>query len=152
MGKPYPQELRDRVLGAYDRGMKTKQIAEIFQVCPAWARRIKQRRRETGETTPRAMGGVTVVKIEMERLAELVRQQPDATIKELHQRLGVECSESAVGMALKRLGLSFKKRRCMPPSRTGPMCASSARRGKPISPNAQPLDGSSWTRPGVKPT
>ena len=139
MAKPYPQELRDRVLGAYDRGMKTKQIAEVFAVCPAWARRIKQRRRETGETTPRPMGGVTVVKIQMDRLRELVRQQPDATIKELHQRLGIECSESAVGMALKRLGLSFKKRRCMPRSRTGPMSWKNAGSGKPISPNVRLL-------------
>ncbi len=109
MGAPYAQDLRDRVFAAYDRGMKTKQIADLFQVSPAWARRVKQRRRETGETTPRPMGGATVVKIDPVRLAELVRQQPDATIKELHARLGVECSESAVGMALKRLGLSFKK-------------------------------------------
>jgi transposase len=139
MARAYPQELRDRVLGAYDRGMKTKQIAQVFAVCPAWARRIKQRRRETGETTPRPMGGVTVVKIEMDRLRELVTRQPDATIRELHQRLGIACSESAVGMALKRLGLSFKKRRCMRRSRTGPMSLSNARSGKRISPNARAL-------------
>ncbi len=110
MGAPYAQDLRDRVLAAYDRGMKTKQIADLFQVSPAWARRVKQRRRETGETTPRPMGGATVVKIDLAQLAELVRQHPDATIRELHALLGVDCVESAVGMALKRLGLSFKKR------------------------------------------
>jgi transposase len=133
MAKRYPQSLRDRVLGAYDRGLKTKQIAEVLQVSPAWARRVKQRRRETGQTTARPMGGITVVKIEMERLRELVQQQPDATIKELHQRLAVNCSESAVGMALQRLGLSFKKRRCMPRSRTGRMSPPNARSGKRIS-------------------
>jgi transposase len=138
MAKPYPQELRDRVLGAYDRGMKTKQIAEVFAVCPAWARRVKQRRRETGETTPRPMGGVTVVKIDMQRLRELVDQQPDATIKELHQRLGIQCSESAVGMALHRLGLTFKKRRCMPPSRIGRMSWSNVRSGRHSSPSVRP--------------
>ena len=36
MAKPYPQELRDRVLAAYDRGMKTRQIADVFAVSPAW--------------------------------------------------------------------------------------------------------------------
>ena len=65
MGAPYAQVLRDRVLAAYDRGMKTKQIADVFQVSPAWARRVKQRRRETGETTPRPMGGATVIKINL---------------------------------------------------------------------------------------
>jgi transposase len=120
MGAPYAQDLRDRVLAAYDRGMQTKEISELFQVSPAWARRVKQRRREHGELAPRAMGGVTVVKVDMQRLLALVRQQPDATIKELHQRLDVECAESTVGAALKRLKLTFKKRRSMQPSRTAP--------------------------------
>lgn len=126
MGAPYAQDLRDRVLAAYDRGMKTKPIAEIFGVSPAWARRVKQRRRESGETTPRPMGGVRVVKIDLQRLRGLVAEQPDATIRELHQRLGVDCSESAVDAALRRLRLSFKKRRSMPPSRTGRMSSNAA--------------------------
>ena len=118
MGFAYGQDLRDRVLAAYDRGMKTKQIADLFQVSSSWARRVKQRRRESGETAPRPRGGATVVKIDLARLAELVRQRPDATTRELHARLGVDCSESAVGMALRRLGLSFKKRRFTRRSKT----------------------------------
>ena len=129
MGAAYSQDLRDRVLAAYDRGMPTKQIAETFAVSPAWARRVKQRRREVGETTPRAMGGVTVVKIDMDRLRDLVCAQPDATTQELHARLGIDCSESAVGMALRRLGLSFKKRRPTPQSRTARTSPSVARCG-----------------------
>jgi hypothetical protein len=79
---------------------------------------VKQRRRETGETGPRPMGGATVIKIDLVQLADLVRQRPDATIKELHAMLGVDCVESAVFKALKRLGLSFKKRRSTRPSKT----------------------------------
>jgi transposase len=111
MASPYSQDLRDRVLAASDRGVPTKKVAGQFEVSPAWVRRLKQRRRETGETSPRPMGGATVIKIDMARLAELVREQPDATLKELRERLGIVCAESAVCMALKRLGLSFKKRR-----------------------------------------
>lgn len=126
MGAAYAQDLRDRVLAAYDRGMKTKPIADLFQVSPAWARRIKQRRRETGETTPRPMGGATVIKIDLARLAALVRQRPDATLRELHGLLGVDCVESAVCMALKRLGLSLKKNdprsRARPPGRRAAAC------------------------------
>ncbi|MHC4996505.1 MAG: IS630 transposase-related protein [Planctomycetota bacterium] len=136
MAKPYPQELRDRVLAAYDRGMKTHQIAEVFQVSPAWARRLKQRRRESGETAPRPMGGATVVKIDMDRLRQLVEAQPDATIKELRHRLGADCGESAVGMALKRLGLSFKKRRSMRPSKTAPTSSNAGNAGNATNPDA----------------
>ena len=138
MASPYSQDLRDRVLAAYDRGMPTKQIAEVFDVSRAWARRLKQRRRETGETSPRPMGGATVIKIDMARLAELVREQPDATLKELRERLGIVCAESAVCMALKRLGLSFKKRRSTRPSRTARMSRRAVRTGGRASPTLTP--------------
>lgn len=110
MGAPYSQDLRNRVLAAYDRGMKTKQIADLFQVSRAWARRVKQRRRESGEASPRPMGGATVIKIDLDRLAALVQKHPDATIKELHAMLRADCSESAVWMAISRLGLTLKKK------------------------------------------
>lgn len=130
MGTPYAQDLRDRVLAAYDRGMKTKQIADTFQVSPAWARRVNQRRRQFGETTPRPMGGATVVKINMDRLAELVREQPDATLEQLAERLDCGCGATAVCMALKRAKITFKKRRSMRQSRTVRMSPSDASSGK----------------------
>ena len=136
MGAPYAQDLRDRVLAAYDRGMKTKEIADLFQVSPAWARRVKQRRRETGETTPRPMGGVTVIKIDLSELAKLVERRPDATIRELHDMLGVDCSQSAVWLALKRLGLTFKKRQSMRQSRTALTSHAGARHGGASSPKS----------------
>jgi transposase len=137
MGAPYSQDLRDRILAAYDRGMMTKQIAKLFNVCSAWARRVKQRRRE-GRVSAKPMGGIRVVKIDLEKLRQLVAQQPDATTKELHQRLGSACSASAVGMALRRLDLTFKKRRSMRPSRTGPTSPRSASTGKPRKRSSRP--------------
>ena len=129
MSAAYGQDLRDRVLAAYDRGRKTAWIAEHFQVSPAWARRVKQRRRETGETRPRPRGGATVVKIDRQRLAELVREQPDATLEELIDRLGVDCGISALSMALKCMGISFKKRSSTRPSRTGQTSPNSGNSG-----------------------
>ena len=136
MGAAYSQDLRDRVVAARDGGMKTGRVAELFRVSASWVRRVMQRRREHGETGPRPRGGATVVKIDSDQLRRLVEQQPDATARELHGRLGIACSVSAVDMALRRLGLSFKKRRCMPPSRTGPTSRPGARSGGPTNPAA----------------
>lgn len=130
MAKTYSQDLRDRVLAAYDRGMTTIQIAQMFAVSCAWARRVRQRRRETGRTTAFARGGATIVKIDMPRLAALVHEQPDATMLELRDRLGVECSESAICLALKRLDLTFKKRRSMRPNKIGPMSRNAGGSGR----------------------
>lgn len=137
MAAPYSQDLRDRVLAAYDRGMTTHDIAQTFLVSPAWARAVRQRRRQTGETSARPMGGATVIKINPERLAELVRAQPDATLQELRARLGVKCAISAVSAAIKRLGLSFKKRRSTRRSRTAPMSPSVVPTGRPTSRDAK---------------
>ena len=134
MAKTYSQDLRDRVLAAYDRGMKTKQIAETFAVSRAWARRVRQCRRETGRTTALPRGGATIIKIDMQRLAELVQEQPDATMLELRDRLGVECTESAICLALKRLDLTFKNRRSMRPSKIDPMSPNVGWNGRTSSP------------------
>lgn len=126
---PYSQDLRDRVLAAYDRGLPTQQIAETFQVSKAWARRIKQRRRETGEISARKMGGPGVIKVDRARLTQLVREDPDATLPELRDRLGVACAISTICMALKKLGFSFKKRRSTRRSRIGQTSSNVARSG-----------------------
>ena len=138
MGAAYAQDLRDRILAAYDRGMQTLEISTLFQVSKAWARRVKQRRREHGETKPRAMGGARFVKIDQERLRQLVAEQPDATVRELHQRLGCDCSESGVGLALDRLGLTFKKRRSLQASRIAPTSPSVEPSGRKISRSRKP--------------
>jgi transposase len=137
MGAPYAQDLRERILAAYDRGMSTKPIAQLFCVSPAWTRRVKQRRRESGQITHKPMGDLRLVKISLQRLRELVAQQPDATTRELHRRLACGCCESAVGMALKRLGLTFKKRRCMPATRIAPTSSHAAPTGRTSSPAAR---------------
>lgn len=118
MAAPYSQDLRDRVLRAYDRGMATKQIAETFGVSASWARRVKQRRREAGETAPRRMGSPGITIVDREQLAALVRKHPDATLAELRDRLGVRCALSTLCMALKKMGLSFKKKRFTRRSKT----------------------------------
>lgn len=140
MAVAYSQDLRDRVMAARDRGLKTKQVASLFGVSASWVRRVMQRRREHGETTPRPRGGVTVVKIDMARLRALVEQQPDATARQLHARLGIDCSVSAVDMALRRLGFTFKKRRCMLPNRIAPTSPNAVGNGDADSRSKTPVE------------
>src|ERR1700691_4665736 len=84
MGVAYSQDLRDRVIAARDDGTPTKRVAEVFRVSRSWGRRVMQRRREHGQRSPRPRGGATVVKIDLDRLRQLVDQQPDATARQLH--------------------------------------------------------------------
>jgi transposase len=53
MGKPYSQDLRERVLGAIDDGGDAYEIAPLFNVSVSYIYKILARRRITGETTAR---------------------------------------------------------------------------------------------------
>ena len=113
----YSTDLRKRVLVDSDVGLPTKQVAEKYGVSRTWVRSLKQRRRETGSIAPRVPTG-RPRKINRDQLAALVRQYPDATLVELRNQLGVDCSPTAIWMALDAMRISFKKKRCAPPSKT----------------------------------
>lgn len=125
----YSMDLRQRVIAACDGGKGTKEVAETFAVSPAWVRRLKQHRRERGDIIPRNGGGSRGRKIDRERLAELVKQQPDATLVELRDRLGINVTPWAISKALRELQLTYKKSRFTRPSRIGPTSPKSGRRG-----------------------
>ncbi len=138
---PYSQDLRDRVLAACDRAMKTKQIADLFGVSSSWVRRVKQRLREDGEVAPRPPEpAARYVKIDRVRLRELVETHPDATLVELRAMLGVQCAESTIWKALAKMGYTFKKRRSMRQSKIDRMSLHVVPRGSETSSSSTPVD------------
>jgi transposase len=126
----YSLDLRQRVLADSDAGLKTKVVAEKYGVSRTWVRALKQRRRETGEIAARRGGGGRKPKFDRARLAELVAEDSDATLAELRARLGVQCALSAIWKALDQLRITFKKKRCGPPSKTAPTSRNAARPGE----------------------
>lgn len=128
MATAYSMDLRVRVLSDVDAGLATGRVAAKYGVSGTWIRTLKQRRRETGEIAPRVGGGRKPT-IDRARLRALVATQPDATLAELRTRLGVACSLAAICKALKALGLTYKKRRSTPLSKTARTSPSNARRG-----------------------
>jgi transposase len=111
--KAYSMDLRLRVLADSEAGLETSEVAEKLGVSPAWVRRVKQRYREAEEIAPRKQrhGPLPKLAQSMDELAALVRSQPDATEQELADRVSADVSDSAVHRALKRLRLTYKKRR-----------------------------------------
>lgn len=122
--RTYSMDLRERVAAACDEGIDTRaEIAERFSVSESWIRRLLQRRRQTGSLAPKPRGGGQPPAFDgpaAERLRAAVAADPDATLKQLAGAAGVACSTSATDRALRRLGITRKKSRSAPPSRTGP--------------------------------
>ena len=115
--EPYSIDLRKRVLAACDRGEGTKFVSKRFGVSASWVRRLNKRRLESGELAPRRPGGNRRGKFNdraLERLRKRVEAHPDATLEQLRvwadDKLGIRCSIMAVCRAVKRIGMTFKKK------------------------------------------
>jgi transposase len=69
--------------------------------------------RSTGSVEPRPHGGgnpAVLTPEDLQRLRELIRQRPDATLEECRTHLGTWCSLMTLSRALSRLGLPRKKK------------------------------------------
>lgn len=123
--KAYSMDLRVRVLADCDEGLSTGEVARKQRVSESWVRRLKQRRRETGEIAPRPSGHPPPKKLagQDERLQAKLAQQPDATLAEIRRDLGLAVALSTLWRRLRELDLTFKKspasHRAGPPGRGG---------------------------------
>ncbi|WP_165066396.1 IS630 family transposase [Paludisphaera rhizosphaerae] len=89
-----------------------REIAARFLVDVSTIVRLLKRYRQTGSVDPRPHAGGRRPVLggdDLKRLWGLVREQPDATLDELRDRLGVDCGRTTVARALKRLRITRKK-------------------------------------------
>lgn len=134
-GKAYPQELRERVLVAADEGGRVNQIARRFNVSVSYVSKVLGRRTKTGETDARPQINHVPAKLTAHEAALRAKLQaePDLTLAELRAWLAKEhklsVSVRVIWKALRRLGITRKKRASMPPSRIDPMLSRPARHG-----------------------
>src|SRR3954447_7402615 len=112
--RPYSSDLRERVADAVDQKEGSlRQIAQRFCVSLSFVVRLLQRRRDDGTTEPKPHGGGPAPALgpdDRRRLAALIEDQPDATLKQLQQRGGFTCSLKTLWHALRQQGLTRKKK------------------------------------------
>jgi transposase len=126
--RPYGIDLRQRVLAAYQRGEGSiRDLADDFEIAPRTVENWLALARETGSVAPRAHGGGAQARLSPERVAvlrRLVKDDPDATLTELADRLAeaTQCRvhPSTISRALADLDLTRKKRRSTRRSATAP--------------------------------
>ena len=110
----YSQDLRDRVLGALQRGERPSDIARRFEVSRVWVYQVRDRFRNHGERCSHPIGGHR-----RSRIAHLestvrtwIKEQPDLTLAQLCARLaqqGIQIKPPALWHQLDKWKLSFKK-------------------------------------------
>ena len=115
MGKPYSDDLRERVVAAIESGHTREQVAELYNMALSTVGGFIKRKRETGSVSPDKFGGYKTFSLEphTDLVKELVAQQPDRTLAELRDRLAKEqvtVSQSAISRFLHHIDLTFKKK------------------------------------------
>jgi transposase len=110
----YSQDLRDRVLGALERGERPSEIARRFEVSRVWVYQVRDRFRDAGERSSHQIGGhrrSRVAHLEM-TIRSWIKEQPDLTLAQLCERVahqGVQIKPPALWHQLDKWKLSFKK-------------------------------------------
>src|SRR5277367_5432884 len=134
MAKPWSDDLRCRILDAYERKEGSqREVSRRFGVSFEYVRKIRKQWRRSGQK---------------ERMRGWLREQPDRTLAELQEQLqasGVVASRSRIGQVLQQMGLGQKKR-CTPPNGTRKPTASGAKSFWPPSPPSRWRSLFSWTR------
>lgn len=112
--RPFSIDLRERIVWAVEAGeYSLRELAELFTVDLSTIVRLVQGYRSTGSVQPKPHAGGTPPKLDAKavtRLLKLVNQQPDATLAELRDRLGVACCVMTIFRALKRNRITRKKK------------------------------------------
>jgi transposase len=157
MTRPYSEDIRERALARADAGETVRSIAEALQISPSCVTKWKNLRRDTGGLSPGKIGGHkkrVLSGANADWLRKRVRSGP-FTLRKLTRELaarGIKTDVRAVWTFVHAEGLSFKKKRSIPPNKTvptSPVNGPAARRIK------TGLTLRAWclsTRPGSKPT
>ena len=116
MPNPYPTELRERAVRAYETGDETYvTVATRFSIGEATLQRWVGRQRATGVLDPLAKAGGWVSPVDVRVLQALVQERPDRTTDELTRvynrraPAAARVHRSSILRALQRLGYVFKK-------------------------------------------
>ena len=117
-------DLRERILASYDNDEGTRQqVAERFRVSLGLVKKLLQQRRRTGDIAPRHRFSGSKPRILPAHRAQwraLLKRKPDLTLPELRAATALNCTLPAIHYALKKMGLTYKKRHSVPANKTGP--------------------------------
>lgn len=123
MKKTLSVDLRERIVAAYDAKEGTREeVAKRFKVSVGMVKKLLGQRARTGDLRPRHRFSGRKARLMPEHgatLKQLIAREPDLTLAEMKARLSLDCTVAAIHWVVSRLGLTYKKRRSMRPSKTG---------------------------------
>ena len=126
MGKPYSQDLRERVVSALEGGLSIRRAAARFSIGISTAGTWGRLKRSQGDVRPAKQGKPkgSVLDAHEAFILGALGERPDTTLAEMVERLamerGVRVVTTAIWKFLDRHGQTHKKRLLMPVNRSVP--------------------------------
>jgi transposase len=153
----YSKEFRRDVLAACDAGGGTREVALQFGVSESWVRRVKQERREQGKVAPQSTRDRRKSwEPHAAWLLTKLDQQPDIYLRELQvaaqDELGWKVSDVTLSRACRVLRRTRKKRRVSRSSKNAKTSRRLVESGPQSNFRSTPIEPSSSTRRGPRPT
>jgi len=131
--KTIPLEMRKKILVCYDKGRDTREsVAMRFCVSLGMVKKLIQQRRHLGTIAPlhgRTGRKPLFTQEHKDQMRTAIQQQPDTTLAEFRELLGLDCSLTSIHRVLIRMGMTYKKRRFGRVSKTERMYRKPGRSG-----------------------
>lgn len=135
-------DLRERILASYDSQEGTRQeVADRYRVSLGMVKKLLQQRQRIGDIAPqhhRSGRKARITNRHRHTLRALLAKRADMTLSELREAAALDCTLPAIHYTLQKMGLTYKKRRCEPVSRTGSTSSAPAKCGAATSPDWTP--------------
>ena len=106
-------ETRKLLIEAWNKTHNAKEIAECFSVNTSTVYRLEKQMRETGSVktmTSQRGRKHALTPEDIQNIDRVVRQEPDITIDEIIDKLGLHVCNETVRKAVIKLGYSYKKK------------------------------------------
>jgi transposase len=119
--KPLSLDLRERIVAAYEAGgASLEAVGRRFAVSGRVVGKLVRQKRELGTVASQVHRRGRKPAVQGKKLEQLrahMEQNPDATVLERREALGLKCSEKTLWQTLRKMGWRFKKSRRAPASR-----------------------------------
>ena len=141
MARPYSNDMRQKLLEAYDQGQGSlSELARRFGVSRGWAWKISAARKRTGRIERTSYIPGPKRGVDEKVLASILGARADATLPELQaeleRRSGLRFSTQHLWRVVKRMGFRLKKSHSTPKSATAKRTASGGKSSsRPFAPS-----------------
>jgi transposase len=111
MARAYSADLRTRIVQAIEDGLSVTEATEVYQVSRRTVYNYLTLARETGNLKPRVGKRGRKRKLESHREAvqQAISRNPNLTLQELKEQLGLNVCTSTLWLALQRWNISVNK-------------------------------------------